>query len=231
MEPVTEEQPTTVLGKIDPVADAANAALPAPPVPVDAGEIDLDDPANAHMRSQVATERPATILDELVARRDEMAREKHELVLDVPGYRLRGVNRLAVRYRYPEGGAKALAAMEARAVQKGIEDAIVAMQIDYLVACCDEVLTRDDDGELQRLEPNEDAPPLKFGKRLAELFRIEIPEEEKAKARFVCRRVFSPGFAETGVWEGDIVLTGQSQDVQAWLRSIHSQTNEEFSGE
>jgi hypothetical protein len=211
MEPVTEEQPTTVLGQIDPVADAANAALGDPPNP---------DPP-----------RPASILDELVARRDEMAREKHELVLDVPGYRLRGVNRLAVRYRYPEGGAKALAAMEARAVQKGIEDAIVAMQIDYLVACCDEVLTRDDDGELQRLEPDADAPPLKFGKRLAELFRIEIPEEEKAKARFVCRRVFSPGFAETGVWEGDIVLTGQSQDVQAWLRSIHSQTNEEFSGE
>jgi hypothetical protein len=188
-------------------------------------------PTGRSIRRRPSPPRPATILDELVARRDEMAREKHELVLDVPGYRLRGVNRLAVRYRYPEGGAKALAAMEARAVQRGIEDSIVDMQIDYLVTCCDEVLTRDDDGELQRIEPDPDAPPLKFGKRLAELFRIEIPEEEKAKARFVCRRVFSPGFPETGVWEGDIVLTGQSQDVQTWLRSIHSQTNEDFSGE
>src|SRR3954447_11137147 len=104
-----------------------------------------------------APARSASILDELVARRDEMAREDHHLVLDIPGYRLRGVNRLAVRYRYPEGGAKGLAAMESRAVQRGGDEAIVAMQIDYLVACCDEVLTRDDAGQLQRLEPKEDA--------------------------------------------------------------------------
>lgn len=172
-----------------------------------------------------------SILDELVQRREQMARERHELVLDIPGYRLRGVNRLAVRYRYPEVGAKGLAAMEARAVQSGIESAIVSMQIDYLVACCDEVLTRDDAGELQRLEPNEDAPPLRFGKRLAELFRIDVPDGEKAKARFVCRSLFSPQFAETGVWEGDIVLTNQSQTVQGWLQQIGAQTDEEFSGE
>jgi hypothetical protein len=206
MEPVTEEQPTTEMNEVRGIAESLGPPQPMEP-------------------------RPSTILDELVARRDEMAREDHELVLDIPGYRLRGVNRLAVRYRYPEGGAKALAAMESRAVQSGSDEAIVNMQIDYLVACCDEVLTRDDAGQLQRLEPNEGAPPLKFGKRLAELFRIEIPEEEKAKARHVCRRMFSPGFTETGKWEGDIVLTAQSQAVQVWLQSIHVQANEDFSGE
>jgi hypothetical protein len=199
-------------------------------------EMPTVDMARTHEEARAAyerekAERPPSILEELVARRDEMAREDHELVLDVPGYKLRGVNRLAVRYRYPETGAKGLAAMESRAIQSGNDEAIVAMQIDYLVACCDEVLTRDDAGEPQRLEPNEDAPPLKFGKRLAELFRIEIPDEERAKARFVCRRLFSPGFPETGQWEGDIVMTSQSQAVQAWLQQIHAQTNEEFSGE
>lgn len=212
MDPMTEE-PTREFGKIDPEADAANAALPDPPT------------------VEHTAPRPATILDELVARRDQMARQRHELVLDVPGYRLRGVNRLAVRYRYPEVGAKGLAAMEARAVQSGLEAAIVNVQIDYLVACCDEVLTRDDDGELQRLDPDPDAPPLRFGKRLAELLRIEIPDEEKAKARFVCRSMFSPQFAETGVWEGDIVMTNQSQSVQGWLQQIGADTDEEFLGE
>ena len=172
-----------------------------------------------------------SILDELVARRDEMASEDHELVLDVPGYKVRGVNRLAVRYRYPETGAKGLAAMERRAIESGSDDAIVSMQIDYLVQCCDEVLGRDDAGNLVGLDPEPNAPPLKFGKRLAELFKIEIPEEEKAKARFVCRRVFSPGFPQTGKWEGDIVMTDQSRAVQAWLTRIHEQANEDFSGE
>jgi hypothetical protein len=207
MEPATEEQPTREM-------------TPEGEPPYEAGAFPKAEPP-----------RPATILDELVARRDEMAREDHELVLDIPGYRLRGVNRLAVRYRYPEGGAKALAAMESRAIQSGDEEAIVNMQIDYLVGCCDEVVTRGDDGQVQRLDPDPDGPPLKFGKRLADLFQIDIPDLERAKARFVCRRLFSPGFPETGVWEGDIVLTSQSQAVQGWLQNIHAQANEEFSGE
>ena len=189
------------------------------------------DPEWHASAGQPAEPAAPSILDELVARRDEMASEDHELVLDVPGYKVRGVNRLAVRYRYPEVGASGLAAMERRAIESGSDEAIVSMQIDYLVQCCDEVLGRDDDGALVRLDPEPDAPPLRFGKRLAELFHIEIPEEERAKARFVCRRVFSPGFTQTGRWEGDIVMTDQSRAVQAWLTRIHEQANEDFSGE
>lgn len=206
MDPVTEEQPTTEMSAVPPALGLGEPDAEDAPIP-----------------------RPATILDELVARRQAMAREDHELILPIPGYGVEG-HELVVRYRYPEGGAQAIAAMEARAVQRGGEAAIVNMQIDYLVACCDEVLLRDDNGGLRSLDP--DAPtPLKFGKRLAELFQIEIPEEEKARARFVCRSMFSPGFSHTGRWEGDMVLASQSQRVQGWLTAIHAQTNEDFSGE
>lgn len=175
--------------------------------------------------------RPASILDELVARRDEMARTKHELVLDVPGYRLRGVERLAIRYRYPEAGWKQIADVEIRATQSQSPDALLMAQVDVLVACCDEVLTRDDDGSLTRLEPEPDAAPLRFNQRLADLFHIDIPEGIRGKARFVCRSLFSPEFAQTGEWAGDLVLTGQSQELQRWLQTIHTQVDEEFSGE
>lgn len=172
---------------------------------------------------------PSTILEELVARREQIARKRHELILDIPGYNLRGVNRLAVRYRYPEIGAKGIAAMEARALRSGLDDTILPMQIDILVQCCDEVLTRDDTGELERLDP--DGAPVKFDQRLAGLFNIEVPEGERAKARFVCRSVFSPMFPETGEWQGDFVMTDHSQAVQAWLQRIGDETDREFSGE
>ena len=202
-----------------------------PTTEMEALGVSEEGPPDPFERTMPAPERPATLLDEVVARRDQIARRRHELVLDIPGYNLRGVNRLAVRYRYPEIGAKGIAAMEARAVRSGLDDAILPMQIDILVQCCDEVLTRDDAGALQRLDPDEDGPPLKFGPRLADLFRIEIPDGEKAKARFVCRSLFSPQFPETGVWEGDFVMTDHSQAVQGWLQRIGAEVDEEFSGE
>jgi hypothetical protein len=171
---------------------------------------------------------PPSILEQLRERREAMAHEEAaELVLTIPRYE----GKLAVRFRYPEGGYKTIVSAIERAQASQDPDAILYGNCDALIACCAGIIGLED-GKHTELDPS-DPRPLTFGPRLAALFGLTIPEGLKggAVARYVVRHVFSPAASTTGIFDGDVALIATAGQVVMWLQSATERTGEAFAGE
>ena len=194
----------------------------------------IDDQAGI-LPPDAAPELPAapSVLDGLRQRRAQLAQEgPKRLELDVPGYN----GRLFVRYRYPEGGYQPVVAIYRRSQESKVRDADLLGNCDVLVMCCEAVLGRNAQGDVIDLET--DQPPdslyssnLRFGKKLAGLFGIPVPDEIKSPGRFVVRHIFSPRAQDTGVYDGDLTLMTQGGQVLSWLNGMESDLSSEFVGE
>lgn len=167
-----------------------------------------------------------TLLDSLRARRDEIAKaEAPTLDLAIPGYD----GRLVCRYRYPEQGYQAIIKAVNAAQNAKDPDAILTANAQALIACCDEMLGRDSDGgALQPIVPGEN---VRYGRKLAGLFGIEVPEDVKGVGTFIVRHVFSPRAHRTGIYDGDVALIAQGGTVIGWLQDTSRSVSESFAGE
>lgn len=128
---------------------------------------------------------------------------------DVPGYD----GRLVVRYRPPEWSAIAKAQSLMADPGKNGQGLLYA-QADVLVAACQEVLWRDDAGELQAIDPTGETRRYDAG--LATLFGLDA-----SSARQVIR----------GVFGNDLALAVHAGEVITWASETHVDANEELSGE
>lgn len=168
-----------------------------------------------------------SVLDHLARKRRELAgRETRQVTKLIPGWD----GALAVRYRYPDGGADVIIAAVQRAQASSKPEAIRNANTDILVACCHEIVGRKPGGEWERLDP-ENPSPVRFTARLAGLLGIDVPDGIKSPARFICRSVFSPQAHETGVYEGDIALSTQAGALVNWLNGGEQAGDEALEGE
>lgn len=187
-------------------------------------DIDTEDAGGASETSEA----PGSVAAFLRAKREQIVHDgPAELELDVPGYE----GALVVTYRYPEGGSDPVVQAVNRAQNSKERGAIVSANADLLVACCYEVRGRLPAGDLEPLDPDPSDGPVRFSKRLARLLEIDVPDDVKAPARFVCRNVFSPQAAATGVYDGDVALMVQGGEVVQFLSKAEAEVSERFVGE
>lgn len=172
-----------------------------------------------------------SLLDTLRAKREEIAQRAVEgnnfLDIDVPGYG----GRLFVRYRYPDGGWQLIKAIMAQGEKSTHPLAELFTHAGILIACCEQVLGRDEDGANENPDP--DGEILTFDERLAVLLRIEIPStiSVKGRPRFILRQLFSPEQAQTGDYAGDIAVSAAAIRVAAWMETREGESQESFVGE
>lgn len=185
---------------------------------------DHDDPQDA----PEAVGAPGSVLENLRRRREQLAAEEPRAkFLAVPGYQ----GALVIEYRWPDGGSDALIDAVARAQGSKAREAILNANADVLVRCCHQIHGQQPGGEREPLDPDPSRPPLKFGKRLAELLQIDLPDEIKSPARHVCRHVFSPRAAVTGIFDGDLALIQEGGRVGEWLTNVDEEASDTFVGE
>lgn len=204
----------------------------------------LDTPTDAPGAVQEPAGAPGSALEGLRRRRRQIATEDTpSKFLDVPDYK----GALVVEYRYPEAGSEAVLDAVQRAQTAKERDALLNAQIDVLVRCCHAIygikpgaarVPLDDSSRvdelretLESLDPDPTKPPLRFSPRLAELLQIQVPEEVKSPARFVCRQVFSPRAEATGVFDGDLALMTQTGQLITWLTKADEEVGQKFVGE
>jgi hypothetical protein len=169
-----------------------------------------------------------TVAGYLRAKREEIVqRGPAELELDVPGYD----GALVVTYRYPDGGSDQVVDAVTRAQNSKERDALVRANADVLVACCYDIRARVPGGELEPIDTDPTGDRSRFNKRLAALLGIDVPEEVRHPARFVCQNVFSPAAVASGVYEGDLALMNQGGEVVKFLVKADEELSELFVGE
>lgn len=155
-------------------------------------------------------------LDWLRARHAALS-EDRTLDLEVPGYE----GRLVVRYGPApwKSSERLQQAMVARLGNGRRDDAraLLNAQADVLIAACRDVQFRNDDGELQPLDPT--GEPITFGPELAQLVGADGVES----ARDVLFWIFGP--------TGEFGVTVQAGEVLAWTQDATRTANAEFVGE
>lgn len=183
------------------------------------------DPQSGDDLERAAPEN-GSLLEALRAKRDTIQAED-ELVLDVAPYD----NRVAIRFKFPEGGWAHLRAIGRKTEQSKDPLAELYGFARSLAAACDEILGRNEAGDLVPLDPDPDAPPLRFNARLAELLGIDVPDEVRDKTVHIVRHFYSPQAQRTGVYRGDVSLTGHAVRLAEWFDSSSTATDEAFVGE
>jgi len=150
----------------------------------------------------------ASHLDWLRARHDAISAD-HTLDVEVPGYQ----GRLVVRYgRVPVSAIARAQDMMAKPGRDG--EGMLFGNVDFLVAACREVLVRNDDGELEPIDPS--GEPRRFDPELARLLGSET-----TTARATVRWLFA----------NDPAVMVQAGEVMQWTVENREEADEELMGE
>lgn len=196
----------------------------------------LERPADGPEMADTPEQGGGSILDSIRTMRSERLADPSRLLdLIVPQYH----GRIAILYRYPETGAEAAIKAVERERRGDTPNARIEGASDLLVACCASVVGRDPETKAlldlktgATLAENELPENVyRFDRRFAEAVNIEVPGEVKGVARHVCRQLFSPRGAATGVYDGDLSLYAHSNVVYSWLQGAEVEVDEELSGE
>ena len=177
-----------------------------------------------------------SVLDGLRAMRDAKAAEDPStLTLDVPGY----AGRLAMIFRYPETGYKAILGTWERhtGARNSDPDGRLYARQDVILGALASLVYRDEQ-EVERdlrtdavLTKGEVPPePVLFDKWLADKLGIEVPEDVKT-GRYVMRMIFSPQAERTGVFTGDLAIIGIGNQVFGWLTDSDLKLEDDMAGE
>jgi hypothetical protein len=166
---------------------------------------DPADPGNAATGSTAA--------DRLRARHQRLQQAHHEDI-DVPGYD----GDLVGRYKIiPPDELRKRARLIAK-VPPEQRSEIAA--IDQIIAACDSLWSRGDDGQLESLLPDDDTP-VRYDQRLAGILGIDSD-----KPRQIVREVFTV--------DGDLNLPALEQhanDIGLWIKDVSPEVDAGFAGE
>lgn len=184
-----------------------------------------------------------SFMDEVRALRERRAEETQpRFVVDIPAYEdEHGNHRLAVIFEYPMSGAERLMqALELELEGEGDNDRLEAACMT-LVEACAAVVGRDTKGNLidpvtgvlvgPDEKPGLPESPMRFDRKLADAFKIDVPNEVKTPGRFICRSLYSPKGQSNGLYDGDLALITTSRAVFAWLHGRRVKADEETAGE
>jgi hypothetical protein len=154
-------------------------------------------------------------LDRLRSRYRELQGPQHK-DLDVPGYQ----GDLVARYKLIDPD---VAKARGRQLAKiPAEERLLIGAIDQLIEACDSIWVRNDDGDLEPLDPSSEIP-VRYDQRLAEILGIE---GSPSKPRQVVQGVFTV--------EGQLnrpALISHAEEVGLWMQDVDSHTQETFLGE
>jgi hypothetical protein len=205
--------------------------------------MDTDDTPQA---TQPDEAKGLSVLDAIRDVREQKLGEKpRRIAINVPAYiDSKGNPRVSVIYAYPEGGyERVMRALRRERQGLAMNDATMRLEGagDLLLAACVSVVGVGLDGRYVDLLTNADlgtqgdveppATPLRFSRKLAELFDIEIPEGVESVPRFILRNVFSPRGAKTGVYEGDPAISATSDAVYEFINGVDLVADEDSLGE
>lgn len=194
----------------------------------------MESAENGSELEQAAEGGEESFIDELRRDRDEKAAAASPvLMIDVPDYN----GRLAIVFRYPEGGYKrALAAV--RKELTGEPDARLTAASDLITSTTACVIGKTATGALVGLSDESPIdltdlpePGIRFSKELADLLRIKVPDEVERPGHYIVRCVFSPRGESRGEWDGDIALIGVANRIFAWLNGNRTAAEEQLAGE
>lgn len=147
-------------------------------------------------------------IERLRGLRDRIGSSRSE-VFEIPGYN----GELVARYGIvPWGELKRLGQKAERSKNPRKE---LITQADTLIMACQEIMIRDQQGELQKLIP-ESEPPLRYDDRLAKILGFTA-----SKAREVL----------SGTISNDIAISAHHNEVVGWMEDTSSEDDEEFLGE
>lgn len=170
-----------------------------------------------------------TVDDSLLSHLREVHQEKAEQAAEPLTLPIRGLDgAFGVRYEFPaQGIAPILKAGERLTLARGEHDRLDPAITTILTAYTEIVGRRPSDSDWQR--PLGDRP-LRIGEELAGILQLDL-DGVKAKARFVCRNLFSPRARITGIYDGDLVLMEQAGEVMEYLQKARSAADDELAGE
>lgn len=156
-----------------------------------------------------------SLMATLRARREALAAERR-LELEIPGY----AGLLVARYKPIEW--EEASAISSKVIDSDDPRADLLGAADLLIACCEEMLTRNGD----KLVPLSEGPeleqsvrdvlgnqPVRYEERLAKAFGFEA---EKARAVVL------------DLFRNDFAVIDQHREVLAWLRNANPQVDEDF---
>jgi hypothetical protein len=147
--------------------------------------------------------------------RDERVGEDHKKDLDIPGYD----GLLMARFRPYQMSKSERAANSLRERAERGDPVILDVACDTLVHACSEILVRKNkDSDPISID---DEVPVRFDTRLSEVLGLGVPEPPKGKARDVVKALF---FTEQGI-------VAMAMTVDAWLRDVYKEVDEELLGE
>lgn len=173
-------------------------------------ELETDEP-----ETDREPEAENTLLAKLRRKRQEIGGERI-LFLDIPGYEDPAI---VVRYRAVDWDETARIAKKLRKSKNPRAD--LYAQCDLLISACDEILIRiPADGEEEpRLAPFSEVfpelgdEPVKFDGRLAQALGFEAQTARQAVI---------------GVFNNDLAVSGQHQDLMVWLQDSSTETERDF---
>lgn len=176
--------------------------------------IDVDPAAwHAGDEEQPAAHAAGSILGQIAQRRAELAQGRKPLDLEIPGYD----GQLWCRYRFVSYDRLANIGVRLTRTVKDEATRNLLGCVDTLIACCDEILVRNQAGALVSMSSEiGDDRPVQYDRRLADGLGFEAET-----ARDVVLGVFANEYA----------LIGQAGEVTEWLTRESPEVDKELLGE
>lgn len=169
--------------------------------PEDPGEAKASPESNGHA--------PDSVLASLRKRREQIG-QAHECTLEIPGYG----GELFCRYKKLEFDD--IQRISRRTQESKNPLAALNGQADFLIQACETLLIKKPDGTtvpMQELYPELGDEPIRFDDRLGKALGYEASSARQAVL---------------GLFNNDLALNDQANDLMLWMRSSEREVEEDF---
>lgn len=154
------------------------------------------------------------LIDGIRTLREQRVGEDHFKDLDIPGYD----GLIVARFRPYQMSKSERASKSLRERAQRGDPVILDVSCDTIAHACSEIMVRKPDGTIVSID--EDVP-VRFDQRLSELLGLNVPPPPQGRARDVIKAMF---FTEHGI-------VAMAMTVDAWLRDVYKEVDEDLLGE